>query len=412
MVEVEQRLCSRRVADLPVAVGRAAAAAGLAARIPRGGRIGITVGSRGIANLAAITRALVDQVNAAGGRPFVIPAMGSHGGAAAKGQTAVLASLGVTPHAVGAPIRASMAVSRIGETLAGTPVYVSQEALRADGVIVMNRVKQHTDFVGHYESGLVKMLAVGLGKREGAAAMHSRRCVGLREDVSEAARLILQRARVLAGIAILENGYNETADIAGIPPERILDEEPGLLNRARRMAGRILLPEIDLLLVDRIGKDISGIGMDTHVICRRMIWDEPEFRGARIHLIAALDLSEGSHGNALGIGLADLTTDRLLGKLDMAVLKSNVLHTGWLNRAKIPLAFPNDRALLAAALVALAHPAPDQVRIVRIPDTLHLRRIWVSEALLPAIEANPRLKAVGQLRPMRFDRAGNLVWPA
>lgn len=407
--EVEHRLYARRLSDLPRAVEQACASAGLAQRVRPGQRIGITVGSRGIANLPSITRAVVEQVKAVGGRPFIIPAMGSHGGGTARGQLAVLASLGITPASVGAPIRASMAVTRLGDTSHGVPVFVSREALAADGIIVMNRIKQHTDYVGEYESGLVKMLAVGLGKKEGAAAMHARRCAGLREDVPEAAALILRHLNVVAGLAILENGYNETADIVGLPPHQIFSREKQLLARVRRTAARLPFREIDLLIVDWIGKDISGIGMDTHVVARRMQWEEPEFRGVRIQLIAALNLTEASHGNALGIGLADLTTDRLLARIDREALKANVLHTGWLNRAKLPLAFPTDRQLLAAAMIALGRPDPRHVRIVRIRDTLHLGRLLISEGLLPEAARHPRLRLLTTPRPPAFDRAGNLL---
>jgi hypothetical protein len=408
MTEIEQRLYARSIADIPAAVGRACAEAKLAGRIRPGQHIGITVGSRGIANIAEITRAVATAVKQMGGRPFILPAMGSHGGATAAGQTAVLASLGVTPRFVGAPIRASMAVTRLGKTSGGVEVFVSAEALRADGVIVMNRIKQHTDFAGEYESGLVKMLAIGLGKRAGAAAMHGRRCASLRQDLPEAARMILRRAPIIAGLALLENGYNQPAQIVGLAPEDIPAREPALLRRVRRNAARLPFPGLDLLVVDWIGKDVSGIGLDSHVICRRMIWEEPEeFRGTRIQLIAALDLTEGSHGNALGVGLADLITERLLRKIDMEDLKTNVLHTGWLNRAKIPLSFRNDREVMGAALVALGRPGSRQVRIARIQDTLHLGRLWISEGLLPEARRHPKITVLGKPVAMQFDRLGN-----
>jgi hypothetical protein len=408
VVEVEQQLYARRAGDIPAAVARACREAGLARGIEGGERVAITVGSRGIDEISRITRSAADAVKAAGGRPFIIPAMGSHGGATAAGQAAVLASLGVTAGSVGAPVRASMATDRVGRTRSGTPVYVSREALRADGVIVVNRVKQHTDFAGAYESGLVKMLAIGLGKRDGAAAMHSRGCGGLREDVPEAARIILKRVPVIGGLAILENGYHQTAEIVGLKPEEILPREPALLRRVKRRAARLPFAEIDLLILDWIGKDISGIGMDTRVVGRRMIWEEPEFRGPRVRLIAALDLTPGSHGNALGIGLADMTTERLVKKIDWEALKANVLHTGWLNRAKLPLAFPNDQALLRAALAAVSNPERRRVRMVRLKDTLHLGRFWISEGLLPEARDNRRIRVLGRPQGMRFDRTGNL----
>jgi len=408
VVEIEQRLYSRRLGDIGAAVRRALAEAGFEGRLQRGDRVAITVGSRGIAKIAEIARAVVAEVKRLGGKPFILPAMGSHGGATPAGQTEVLASLGVTPESVGAPIRASMAVDRLGRTSSGIDVFVSREAIRADRIIVMNRIKQHTDFEGEYESGLLKMIAVGMGKRQGAAAMHGRRCASLREDVPQAARMVLARGPVAAGLAILENGYNEPAEIVGLSPEAIPEREPALMRRVRRNAARLPFRDIDLLIVDWIGKDISGIGMDTHVICRRMIWEEPEFRGTNIQLIAALDLTEGSHGNALGLGLADLITDRLLRKIDMSALKTNVLHTGWLNRAKIPLSFASDREVLEAAFIGLGHPSPRKVRIVRIADTLHLSRMWISEGLLAEAKRNPRVQVLGKPVEMTFDRRGDL----
>ncbi len=405
-LEIEQQLYARRVTDISKEVSRAWRAAGCRERLR--GRIAITVGSRGIDNLAAIVKALADQVKQAGGKPFIIPSMGSHGGATPAGQTALLASLGVTPETVGAPIRASMAVAEVGKTPTGLPVYTAQEALKADGIILLNRIKQHTDFEGEYESGLAKMLTVGLGKRAGAAALHSRRCASLRDEIPAAAALLLKRLPVIAGFAILENGYHQTAEIVGLQTNQIIAQDKALLKRVRRNAARLPFPEIDMLIVDWIGKDVSGVAFDTHVIGRRMIWGEREFGGVKIELISALDLTPGSRGNGLGIGLADLVTERLLKKLDLATIRTNVLHTNFLNRAKIPVALPNDRELFRAAFIALGEPDPKQVKIVRIADTLQLGRLWISEGLLPNARQHKRIKVIGQPTELRFDRKGDL----
>ena len=408
VVEIEQRLYARRVGDIAEAVGHAWGASGAAGRVRRGDRVGITVGSRGIDKLPAMVRAVVHLIKEAGGKPFILPAMGSHGGATPQGQAALLRELGIAAQSVGAPVRASMAAAAVGKTSKGVPVYASREALNADGLVVMNRVKQHTDYVGEYESGLVKMLAIGVGKRYGAAAMHSRGCASLREDIPEAAAIVLRRLPVVCGLAILENGYHEAADIVGIRPDDILEREKSLLRRARRTAPRLPFRDIDLLLVDWIGKDISGVAFDTHVIARRMIWGEPEFRGTRIRVIGALDLTPGSRGNALGMGLADLVTERLVQKIDWEALKANVLHTGFLNRAKLPIALPDDRELVGAAMVALGGPDPRRVRMVRIADTLRLSRMWISEGLVPEARRHARVNIVGHPSAMSFDRRGNL----
>jgi hypothetical protein len=438
MIEIEQKLYAKRVKDIDGAVRRAWNAAGIAAKLTRSTRVAITVGSRGIDNIVAITRALVGLAKAAGAKPFIIPAMGSHGGATPAGQTELLASLGVTPESVGAPIRASMATAKIGETRNGTPVYASQEALKADGLVAVNRIKQHTDFTGDYESGLAKMLAIGVGKRECAVAMHSGLCASLREDVPAAAAMMIERLPVLGGIAILENGYHQTAEIVGIPAGEILRREWHLLRRVRRSVPSFPFDEIDLLIVDWIGKDVSGVGFDTHVIARRMIWGEPEFcragmsphprrqippggscstptgRSFRscptgIRVIAALDVTPGSHGNALGVGLADLVTKRLADKIDWNVVRTNVLHTGFLNRAKLPITLPNDRELLRAAFLAMGSPDPKKARIVRVADTLQIGRLWISEGLLAEARRNRRITILGKPTPFAFDKNGDLA---
>ncbi len=407
MMEIEQRLYSRRVSDLEEAIRHGWDASRIARSISSGDRVAITVGSRGIDNIASITASVVRLVKERRGSPFVLPAMGSHGGATAAGQTALLRALGVTPESVGAPIRAAMAAVQVGTTRSGTAVYASREALGADGLIVMNRIKQHTDFTGVCESGLAKMLAIGVGKRKGAIAMHSRRCASLREDIPEAAQILLERLRVLGGLAILENGYHQTADIVGVPAGVVLAREKALLRRARRNAARIPFRDLDLLIVDRIGKDISGAGFDTHVIGRRMIWGEPEFEETNIGVIAVLDLTPESRGNALGTGLADLVTERLLRKIDWAAVRTNVLHTGFLNRAKLPVVLRNDQELMEVAMTALGTPDPKRVRAVRLADTLTLGRMWMSEGLLGEARRHPRVTVLGNPLELRFDRAGN-----
>ncbi len=408
MIEIEQKLYAKRVGDIDRAVRRAWDAAGIARKLPRGGHIAITAGSRGIDNIAAITRALVGLAREAGGKPFILPAMGSHGGATPAGQTQVLASLGITPDSVGAPIRASMATTRLAATPSGLPVYAAREAVKADGAIVVNRIKQHTDFTGDHESGLVKMLAIGVGKRDGAVAMHSRLCASLREDVPPAAEIMIERLPVIGGIAILENGRHQTADIVGIASDEIMAKDKELLRRARRNAPGFPFDEIDLLVVDWIGKDVSGVGFDTRVIARHMVWGEPEFEGCRIRVIAALDVTPGSIGNALGVGIADLISERLASKIDWNMVRTNVLHTSFLNRAKLPITLPNDRELLRAAFLAMGSPDSKKARIVRVADTLNVGRLWISEGLLPQARLNPRITILTAPTALAFDRSGHL----
>jgi hypothetical protein len=247
-----------------------------------------------------------------------------------------------------------------------------------------------------------------VGKRDGAAAMHTGQCASLRENVPAAAALMIKRLPVLGGIAILENGYHQTAEIVGIPSAEILTREKELLRRVRRNAPRLSFEEIDLLIVDWIGKDISGVGFDTHVLARRMVWNEAEFKGPRIRVVAALDVTPGSRGNGLGLGLADLVTQRLADKIDWNVVRTNVLHTGFLNRAKLPITLPNDRELLRAAFLAMGSPDPRKARIVRMADTLQLGRLWISEGLLREAREVPRITVVGKPEPFAFDANGNI----
>ncbi|MCL6517460.1 lactate racemase domain-containing protein, partial [Alicyclobacillus sp.] len=364
-----------------------------------------------IANIPIILQSVIRTLKQMGADPFIVPAMGSHGGATAEGQREVLESLGITEAFCEAPIRSSMEVVQIGETQAGVPVYMDALAAAADGVVVVGRVKLHTDFKSPIgiESGLMKMMTIGLGKHRQALALHAHGVPGIRDHMPEAARIVIASGKVLCGIAILENAFEQTAHIEAIEPERIPEREPELLRQSAAWMPKLPVDDVHLLIVDEMGKNYSGTGMDTNIIGRLRIYGVPEPETPRIQYIFVRDLSEASHGNALGIGLADLTTRRLLEKIDFQKMNENVITSTFLQRAAIPIVLDCDRDAIQAALRCLWGVAPEQARIVRIPNTLQLEHLYVSEAVWADLKGKPGVEADGPWAEMTFDASGNLL---
>lgn len=400
---VSQRVHSAPLLDVPAAV-REQLAMVLPVFTPGSG-VAVTAGSRGVTNIGAIIRATCDAIRSVGGSPFVVPAMGSHGGATAAGQVELLASLGITEASVGAPIRASMEVVHLGVTPDGTPVVMDRLAHAAAGIVVVARIKQHTDFEGQWESGLAKMLAVGLGKEVGATHMHSLGANELVRHVPEAARVALERAPVVAGLAIVEDALGQTSIVEGLHPSDLLQREAELLLESKGHAARLPFDEADLLILDFLGKDISGTGMDTKVVGRMRIAGQPEPESPRVARLVALDITEASHGNANGLGLADVITQRLLDATDLEALRVNAAACGFWERAKVPVAFANDREAIATTLRSTGVPARE-ARVARVRDTLRLDRMWLSASLLAQATANTRDEGPAVAR---FDGAGNLL---
>ena len=383
-------------------------------KIKPGARIAVGVGSRGITNLRAIVRGVIDQLHAAGARPFIIPAMGSHGGATAEGQRDVLGTYDITEATMGVAIRGSMEVKQVGTTTEGAPVYCSVEALAADGILVINRIKPHTDFRGTLGSGLLKMCVIGLGKRAGAAAMHSAASrIGHERAIRGAAAVLLRETPILGGIAILENQFHETARLVALPHAEMATGEDTLLEEARALMPLLPFDEIDVLIVDRLGKNISGSGMDPNVTNR---WVSgylsslvPDGNGTPfVRRVFVRDLTPESHGNGIGIGLADVTTTRLVRALDMRITGINALTSLTPNTAKIPIYFDTDREALERTLESLGLDDVRTARVVRIADTLSVAEMDVSEPLWRASESDPRLTAVGEAHEIEFDADGNL----
>jgi hypothetical protein len=371
-------------------------------KVKPGAKIGLTAGSRGIADIVPILKSAVRFIKAKNCQPMIIPAMGSHGGGTREGQLKLLASLGITEEALEAPLVASEEAVRIGEVGPGVPVYVNRVALEMDGLLVINRVKPHTSFHAPIESGLMKMLAVGLGNPQGAASLHSYGIRGLKSFIPSMAAYIMEHLPVLYGIAIVENGYEQTALLAGIEPGQFYEREQELLKTARSLMPRLPFNDLDLLVVRSMGKCFSGTGMDTNIIGRLRIQGEPEPERPRIKRIAVLDLDERSKGNALGIGLADFTTDRLLAKVDWTATYLNVLSTTFVMRAMTPIHFVSDEEVLSAALRSLGGEEQEGARVLLIDNTLDLSRIEFSAALLEEAHDQPHLTIEGDGSPMQF----------
>jgi Domain of unknown function (DUF362) len=380
--------------------------------LPAGGEVAIAVGSRGIRDLRAIVWRVIAWVRGQGARPFVVPAMGSHGGATAEGQQAVLEEYGLSEAAMGCPIRSAMEVVALPADSCPVPVFTDAAAARAAATIVVNRVKPHTDYRGPYESGLMKMIAIGLGKREQAEALHAYGTRGLRELMPQVAKQVIAHGNVVLGVAIIENAADRTMAIEAVPAARIAEIEPGLLALARVHLPRLATSELDVLLVDRMGKDVSGVGMDTSVIGRIMIAGEPDPPTPRVAMIGCHALTAASHGNATGMGLADVVTRSFADAVDDEVTRTNVVTSGFLLRGKLPIVADDDRHAWELCLRGAGVTDAATVRAMRIVDTLHCDDVWVSDAVVAELVDDPRAAVVARElrlhgpdgRLMSFDR--------
>jgi hypothetical protein len=408
LAPIRQLVTEPSLADVAGEVRRQWRQSSLARRLRPGARVAVAVGSRGIVHVAAIVRATLDALRELGAAPFVVAAMGSHGGGTPAGQRQLLADYGVSEQALGVPVKTDMTTVQLGTNSWGEPVYWDQNAFEADAVVTVSRVKDHTDFRGRYESGIVKMLAIGLGKRDGAAQHHRWGFRGLRDMMPESAKVVLQQTKFVAGLAVLENAAEETCLVKVLEKEALLDEEPRLLERAKAIMGRLPFDQLDLLIIGEIGKNYSGAGIDPNVVGRLLIEGEPDFERPRITRICALDLSPESHGNGTGVGIADLTTDRLLGAIDPVPFRMNNLTACFLWRSKLPIAFASDRECIQSGLATCWQPHLDKTRMAFIPNTLELADLWVSPPLLVEAKGRADLKVIGELQPLPFDAAGNV----
>jgi hypothetical protein len=412
MVRVQQHLAAAEIGDLAAAVHEQLALAGVGETVRPGMRVALALGSRGIARIDELAAAVVAGLNARGAHPFIVPAMGSHGGATAQGQLEVLARLGITEERVGCPIRSSMEVVEIGALPSGLPVRIDRHAHEADGIVVVNRVKPHTSFRGPSESGLVKMIAVGLGKQQGADSCHAQGFGHMAENIVAMAEVALAREKILFGVAVVENALDRPMTVAAVPAREIVTRDRELLVLAKANMPRIPFDPLDVLVVDRIGKEFSGTGMDPNVTGRHTSpWGSG---GAHIERLAVLDVTDATHGNGVGIGVADFTTRRLVDRLDLDVMYANALTSTGVTGVRVPATLPTEREAIQAAVKTCGTTDPARVRLARVRNTLHLRDLFVSEALLPEARARPAITVLGEPEPMRFDEAGRLAnrWEA
>jgi hypothetical protein len=401
MIKVRQHFHTSGIPDVAVAVQQTIKDTDVLSRISKGDKVGIAVGSRGVADIALIVRETVKAVRSVGGEPFIIPAMGSHGGATADGQRSVLLHLGVTEEFVGAPIRATMETVEIGMLSNGLPVFIDKYAHEADKLIVINRVKPHTGFRGKVESGLLKMITIGLGKQKGAETAHSFGIQHMSQHVWEMAHITLSQMPIIFGIATVENAYDRPAHIEAIPAERIADLELDLLIKAKEWMPSILFDPLDVLVVDELGKDISGSGMDPNITGR---FPTPFATGGiKVSRLVALGLTEASDGNHNGLGLADITTRQCFDQIEWAKGWANALTSTVLTTVRVPMFMDTSELAVKAAIRTCNAPDLSRVRLVRIPNTLHLQEIWISESLLAEARQRDDIEILGEPEAMVFE---------
>ena len=407
MVPVSQHFDTEHLLDIPAAVAAALEREGTLDRIQPGMQVAITGGSRGISNIALILKTIGGLVKLRGANPFLVPAMGSHGGGSAEGQVAVIASLGITEAALEFPIRSCATSIEIGITPSGAAAMFDQFAWQADATIVVNRIKEHPAFIHRIESGLCKMIVIGLGKQQGADQCHRTHIHLLGPLIEEIATYTIPRSNIVFGVGILENAYDETYSLTAIPAERILEEEPTLLKLSKSLMPSICLSSFDILIMDEIGKNICGAGYDTKVIGR---FPNPAVPDTTVFSrMAVLRLSKETHGNAMGISNADVCTSRMVEEMDREQSYLNSLTSLTPFSCKIPMHFPTDRQVIQAAIKLCPDlTRPESARIVRIHNTRNLGKISVSKNLLPDITSVDCMEIIGPPADLPFDCDGNL----
>jgi len=409
MFNVRQKFATERLSDLPGAIVREFQRSEIRRRVKSGQVVAVGCGSRGIANIAEIAKAVIAQLRALGAQPFIFPCMGSHGAATAEGQKKVLESYGITEATTGVPIRASMDTTVVGKLPDGTPVHMDRHAAEADAVVVINRIKPHTAFRGATESGLTKMLSIGIGKIIGATTYHTHGMDRFPELLPQIRDLNIAKRNVLFGVGIVENAYDETALIEIIPAEQLAKREPELQAMAKDLMPQLCFDEIDVLVIDEMGKNISGAGYDPNITGRNrraVRWQAKPL----VKKIVILGLTRETMGNATGVGSADVITMRVYRELDVASTYANIITSCNLDGAAIPMVMNTDREAIALAVKTVVRVKPENCRIVRIRNTLHLGEIQISAALLDEVRANPaRFEIVSGPAPLAFDSNDTLA---
>ena len=405
-VKVQYTINFSHIENVQDAVYSALKRKGTLDAIKPGNSVCIAVGSREIANLSMITRCVCDAVKSVGAKPFIIPAMGSHGGAVAEGQSGILAGYNITQQTMDVPICSSMETVKIGETVSGFDVRLDKYANEADYIIPIGRIKPHTDINGRIESGLCKMMVIGMGKQYGAFMCHRQGFKNMPENLIAFADVIIREKPNMFGLGIIENAHHQTYKVVAVPANKVMEEEPQLLTEAKNLHGRIPFEHADVLFVDRIGKDISGAGMDSKVTGRSVVFGEcrPFFQS-----IAILDITEKSHGNFSGLGNADVTTYRVFEKLDLESTYANAITSVCPGGVKIPAVMPSDKDAIRFALLMATDAEPNAKRVIWIRDTLNLSEFYISEALIQEAESIPSIKIIDEYAStIQFDQHGNI----
>jgi hypothetical protein len=412
MAVVEQGFDPQHIEDIPEAVRQEMVNLNLGKTVKSGDAVAITAGSRGVANIDVITRAIVDELKKMGTDPFIFPAMGSHGGATAEGQIKVLQNLGITEEKMDCPIKSDMEPIYLGDAALGYPINVDKNAMDADHIVVVNRVKAHTKFDGPIESGLMKMMAIGMGKQKGAEYYHKAAVQLTFQKIVETVGLeVMKRCPVLFGLATVENAYHQTCIIRALQPEDIFEGEKMLLTVSKERMAQLPFDEIDILIVDQIGKDISGTGMDTNVTGRNRDLLGDFTTRPRVKRVYVRDLTEKTEGNATGIGLADFTSTRLVNKMDQHKTWINVITGISPEKGALPIYFDTDQEVLDSCFKTIGNIPIPEARVIHIKDTLSVNRISVSQAYEKEILENKGLKLSGEWREMAMDAKGNIMNP-
>jgi len=410
MLRVKQNFEAPVIEDIPQEIALQVNRLGLEKNVRPGQTVAVACSSRGIANYGTIVEATVRSLQQLGLEPFIVPAMGSHGAATPEGQKRVLEHYGILEERIGVPIRSSLEVVEIGETEDHIPVFLDKLASEADYIVPINRIKSHTDFDYEIESGLMKLMAIGLGKQKGAATYHQAILTyGYPRIILTVARKILQSGKVLFGVGIVENGYSQTAEIGVGRPEELEEREKGLLKKAKRLEARLPFEEVDILIIDEMGKDISGTGFDTKVVGRihmPLVTKEPET--PRVKRIIVCDLSQNTEGNAVGVGMADFVTQRLVDKIDIDALYMNAITGASPEHAKIPVTLKNDLEAIDVAMKSVGLTPPEELRMIRIKNTKLLVEVDISQAYEEELSNRNDIEIIFEGKPMAFDQEGCL----
>jgi len=407
LLKVKQKFNSQYLRDIPGEIEKEFYRIGLDRKIRPSMKIAITAGSRGIDHITEILQSIIKEIKKIKADPFIVTAMGSHGGVTTEGQRQVLSHYGITEKSMGVPIKATMDTVQLDYLENGLPVHFDRIAYHADGIIAVNRVKVHTAFKGKIESGLHKMLAIGLGNHQGARLVHSLGVKGLRDYMVDFAKVILKKAPILAGFGILENGYDQIFRIKAARPDEFAKVDGELLEECKKILPRLPVKNIDLLIVQEIGKNISGTGMDTNIVGG--IKDPGDFKQPEIKKLLVLDLTEESQGNAVGIGIADMITEKLYKKIDFKSTNTNAITSTFLDRARIPVVFPTEQKAIETGLDTIWNLPGIPPRIIIIKNTLKLDEMSVSKAIWKEIKDRESISATGEWESIKFDPSGQLL---